>query len=544
MGVAVIEPVMSLATVICLLLVAHSNSQNTPIAQTAFGKIQGLYTEKAIVYREIPYASPVDGANRWKDSIFPSSWEGVFDATKHNGIGCPQICDLPQPNINCPRIQQENCLLLNIFTPHNAKSLPVYVFFHGGEFYQGYGGSLLYDGENLANATGIIVVTVNYRLGALGFLVYGNGDNAINGNFGIKDQRLALQWIKMNIASFGGDPNDITIGGQSAGSVSIGIHMTSIRSSSLFQKAIIESNPFGVPLKKIEESKRLGEDFAKAIGCGIHNDFDCLFSKSFSDVANATKEVNSKIVNVFRLLEMFLQWTPVVDQNEIVDQPLHLLMKGEYADVPLLIGNTAQEGVMFIYQSFPQPLDAKKYDELLLSIFSVHYNVIHSLYPPSNNEEADDRMMASVLGTDETFTCPNRLVAREMSNQMTKVSPIYHYVFNHSFSFKACWEPNYNYCKNSSCHGVELPFVFKTAELGGFKYTSEEITLTNSLMQYWGNFIKYGNPNGNQLNLLEWPVYSHENNWPVMKLKTPSNEIINIYRNTHCNVLDQVGYNV
>jgi acetylcholinesterase/cholinesterase len=197
--------------------------------------------------------------------------------------GCPQSlpCDLPFPSLLCPKTVTEDCLFLNLFSPLSAlpdSRLPVMVFFHGGNFLRGYSGGFLYDGQYIANTTSTIVVTVNYRLAAIGFLVYGRDSDAIEGNFGFKDQRLALQWVQDNIAAFGGDPGEVTIWGQSAGAVSVALHMTTVRSSGLFNKAIMESEPIKITLKDKTDALRLGRDLARELGCG-NNDISCLFSK-------------------------------------------------------------------------------------------------------------------------------------------------------------------------------------------------------------------------------------------------------------------------
>lgn len=528
---------------ISLLLIHNAiakNDDHGPVVDTNFGKIQGYYIDNVAAFTAIPYGGVINGTNRWSNPKFPFPWPGIWDATVE-APGCPQECVLPSPKYTCPSKQDENCLYLNIYTLKNAKLLPVMVFFHGGDFIQGFAGSKLYDGRFLANSTNIIIVTVNYRLSALGFLVYGTGERAITGNYAIKDQRLALEWIKSNIESFGGDPGKITIAGQSAGAISCAVHMTSVKTSGLFHQVILESNPFGVPLRSMKDAKKLGKDFAKALGCGVDNDFECLYSKSYREVTKAAIAVDTKIIDVLKLLEVFLQWTPVVDGEEITDQPLTLFIEGVHADVPLLMGTTSQEGVMFVNEAFSTKLKSIEYDALLLALFPLHYSKIHELYPPVEN---DNRFIASCMVTDRTFICPTRQAAQGFANRTSRMSPIYLYVFNHSWSFYQAWEPDYGFCKGYSCHASELPYLFNTVSLAGYTFTNNETILANSIMQYWGNFVKYSNPNGDFIKGISWPVYQSLDGFQVMRLKTPNNEIVKDYENIICNILDDVGYNM
>eukprot|EP00731_Ephydatia_muelleri_P030401 Em0021g924a len=283
--------------------------------------------------------------------------------TTANPPGCPQSvpCGLPLSSFLCPPVIQEDCLYLNVFTPLDAmpgSNYPVMFFIHGGNFLRGYSGGQLYDGQYIANTTSTVVVTANYRLGAIGYLVYGD---SLKGNYGLKDQRLALEWVRDNIANFGGNPYLVTYWGQSAGAISGAVHMTSIKSAGLFHRAILESEPFGITLKNIPDAQKLGNDFAMALGC---NDITCLYSKNITEIAAAEDAVLSKIVDLFHALEIFLQWTPVVDGVEDNRLNCSLLEKLPIACdncnyLPLsslpLMGTTSQEST-FSYEAFPKSL--------------------------------------------------------------------------------------------------------------------------------------------------------------------------------------------
>lgn len=527
-----------------LLIVAVSCLKSTvasaPIVQTLYGKVQGEYTSTAQVFRSIPFAEPPIGVLRWEDPRPPTPWQDV-KLTTANPPGCPQSipCGLPLSSFLCPPVIQEDCLYLNVFTPLDAmpgSNYPVMFFIHGGNFLRGYSGGQLYDGQYIANTTHTVVITANYRLGALGYLVYGD---SVKGNYGLKDQRLALEWVRDNIANFGGNPYLVTFWGQSAGAVSGAVHMTSIKSAGLFHRAILESEPFGITLKNIPDAQKLGSDFATALGC---SDVTCLYSKNITELAAAEDAVLSKIVDLFHALEIFLQWTPVVDGVEVLGQPFELFSSGEAAPLPVIIGTTSQESTFFIYEAFPKSLSDLTYHLLIAGVFGVdHYDTVLSRYP-SNDE--DDRPIAASLGTDYTFICSTKHAIRGFVNG-THLN-MWVYTFNHSFSFDG-WGPGFSFCEGQSCHGAELPYVFHTdISVLGFNYTSDELTMSSNMVQYWTNFAHYGNPNGVQdsTDLLQWPSFDGTSQAQTMRFRTPLSDVLIGYYGDTCNFWDAIGFNV
>lgn len=550
------------------------------MVDTSSGRIVGLYSDRAKIFRSIPYARPPVGELRWKDPqrVFPVP--GILQTTE-DPPGCPQLepCDLPLPQVTCPKRVSEDCLYLNIFTPRNAQqtsNLPVMVFLHGGNFLRGYSGGLMYDGQYVANTTSVIVVTVNYRLGAMGFLVYGEGEGAPTGNYGLRDQRMALEWVRDNIKGFGGNPRQVTLWGQSAGAASVLIHMASIRSAGLFNQGIVESNPFGLTLKDLPKAKKLGKDFAKELGCKT---VACLYEKNITEIADAQEACLSKIIDFRHVLEIFLQWTPVVDGVDLSDQPMYLLASGQVAPLPLIVGTTSQESIFFIYQAFTKPVTAIERDALQAVIFPRDYERIQHLYPPT---QGDNRPSLSVVGTDFCFTCTTRYAVWGLTNYTAKqesLVPIWLYVFNHSISFNP-WGKEYDYCNGHSCHAIELPFVFHTLNMANFTPTAIEMELATNMTQYWTNFVKTGNPNGGFMawasqpgtqrgqegsrlsshtllkrgrtrvqRLPDWPVYyvdakTGTKNSACMRFKTPSSEVIDDYEGDTCTVWDSIGYYV
>ncbi|XP_065887598.1 crystal protein-like [Dysidea avara] len=508
------------------------------VVDTNTGKVDGLITDKAKVFRSIPYARPPVKELRWQDPLPPFPWPGILQVTE-DPPGCPQskVCQLPP--WACPKKTQEDCLYLNVFTPLTAtpsSKLPVMVFMHGGGFVRGYSGGLIYDGQYMVNQTNVILVTINYRLGALGFLVYGSKQE-IGGNYGLKDQRFAFKWIQDNIANFGGNPNSVTIFGQSAGGVSVAAHMCSVKSSGLFHRGIIESNPFGVTLKEIDDYMRLGKRFAKELGCG-DNDVSCVKEKSVDAIIDAEVKVLTSIVDYDHLFEIFMQWTPYMDGIEVDEQPLKAFKEGRVASIPLIMGSVGEEAYIYAMESFPKPVTTStEYHELQLAFYGpFHFAKVAKQYPFTNG--IDNRGQIAIMGTDNPFWCPTRYAASSIYNS-TKF-PVWLYNFDHAASFNP-WPGNDSFCDGHSCHGEELAFLFHNAALAGYNYTEAEEKLSQQMMTYWTNFARYGDPNG-ESGGFDWPQYTSYTK-SVLRFLTPKNTVED-YRSDYCDFWDQIGYNV
>ncbi|KCV67343.1 hypothetical protein H696_06225, partial [Fonticula alba] len=228
------------------------------------GPIVGLTNEYGRTFRGIPYAMPPVGKEgRWKPARPAKPWGSVPYFARDYRAACPQICEdgVTLPLHTCPFQISEDCLFLNVYTPpvdQTNSTLPVMVYFHGGNFLTG-AANTLYDGMFLAEAAHAIVVTVQYRLGVMGFLVADALDGGAVNNIGIEDQRDALRWVQRNIAAFGGDPNNVTLFGQSAGGRSVSVHMTSSGSAGLFHRAIIHSDPSSIICTTHEQALAFGE---------------------------------------------------------------------------------------------------------------------------------------------------------------------------------------------------------------------------------------------------------------------------------------------
>ncbi|EGC40157.1 hypothetical protein DICPUDRAFT_146986 [Dictyostelium purpureum] len=503
------------------------------IAETTNGYVQGVVHDTYRSFYGIPFATPptVENNLRWKSPIPANDWTpNILNATVPKS-GCLQNCMLPPET--CPTSISEDCLYLNVFTPLDVNSTsdlrPVMAFIPGGRFEQGAASTILYTPETMVNTSGIIVVTLNYRLGVMGFLVGGE----VGGNFGFQDQRLALQWIQNNIKYFGGDPNKVTLCGQSAGGSSIATHLTAKDSWNLFQGAIMESHPFTLGLKTLENARDYSDTFAKDVNCSL-SDLNCLNSLTSDSIIEGQIKSQAKI-DILKPLQSFLPWTPTIGLDDITEQPLTLFEKGDFYDVPMIVGTVSEEALLFIYQASPKNVSATSYKLAIDLIFLDHEHTIEENYPPIKDQ--DNRPVLSVLGTNYIFVCPTRYALEKMMKY--KQTPIYYYQFSHVLSFDA-WGPDYPYCVGHVCHGSELPFVFNSARYGGYSFTQAEQDLSTDMNAYWSNFINTANPNTGLSTSINWPEYDLTD-FQNINFQTPPTIESNLL-NSQCNVLDKVGY--
>ncbi|EAL65873.1 hypothetical protein DDB_G0283087 [Dictyostelium discoideum AX4] len=512
----------------------NDNDDDGSIVETNNGYVQGLINEQYKSFFGIPFAKPptVENGLRWKSPMVAESWSPkILNASFNQMVGCIQKCELPP--MNCPNIISEDCLYLNVYTPLQVSQTqlkPVMAYIPGGRFEQGTASSILYTPELMINSSDIVVVTLNYRLGVSGFLV---GDE-ITGNFGFQDQRLALTWIQENIKFFGGDPNKVTLCGQSAGASSIATHMTAKNSYSLFQGAIIQSNPFTLGLKTLETAKKYSDNFAKAVNCSL-KDEDCLNALTIDQIVQGQIKSQAKL-DVFEPLQSFLPWTPTIGIDDITDQPLNLILKGDFYDVPTIVGTVSEEALLFIYQASPKNVSETDYKLAIDLIFLDKENVIEINYPPFTNG-SDNRPVLSTLGTNFIFACSTRLAIESMLK--FKQSPIYLYQFSHVMSFNP-WGPNYPYCNHHCCHGSELVFEFDAARYGGYNFTQDEQQLSYEMNNYWTNFINNADPNQGLSVPIEWPKYDITN-LESLQLDIPVSITTDLL-GSQCNILDNVGY--
>jgi carboxylesterase type B len=473
-------------------------------------------------YLGIYYGESTGGSNRFLPPKPRSPWTIPFNATKFSP-GCVQIGH----NADVPTEQSEDCLTLNVFTPafeeniikekNNDVLLPVAVFFHGGAFKEGCskGPFGLYSSEFFAAHGNVVVVTAQYRLGALGWL----STTGINGNMGLLDQRLVLNWVQKNILAFGGNKNSVTIWGESAGAMSSLAHMYSPLSTGLFHRAIQESNPVGFVYRNPKEASTFGKAFAKSLGCD-DDTLACMQQKNISDIKKAMEKADSAldcievILKGGQPLDVFLAWVPTVGTPDLPYSPMQ---KGSkvYTDVPLLIGTNTNEGATFIGASLKNKLDIWEFDLVLDILFGTKFaKQVKQRYPV---EGKDARVAFGDILTDYWFRCASQKLALNGLE-----SPAYQYRYNHMASFaKGLW-PKYGlpFCVGEVCHGAELPFVFHNTGINtSWAFTDVEDKMSRAIVAWWSNFIHTSNPNNGTSGL---PLF-----WPEIINTTRTNIVIN-----------------
>jgi Carboxylesterase type B len=449
--------------------------------ETSQGVLHGNILENGIKeFRGIPYALPPVGELRWKPPVKSDSWRGIKEAVLFGGEAVQgEDIDPVHPEIPIKLSsshRSEDCLYLNIWTPAKAvdDKLPVFVFIHGGGFFCGAGSHSLYWGQNLAQ-TGIVVVTINYRLGVLGFMAHpelsAESPNHVSGNYGIMDQNMALHWIKDNIAAFGGNPDQISIGGQSAGGASVTYQVISPMSKGLFKRATIQSAPaFGKVMraKTLDEAQFDGLKFQKI--CGV-NSISELRRMSAWDIFD-------------KAMSNFSFWSPVIDGFFIPDYPDQIFKENKANPVDLLVGNTGEE---FSTAADINGMEPQEFVTFIKSNFTDLADEVLELYPHSTKREAMRSMNS--IAADIGFYYGNVLHALTSCNNHNFY--LYHYE-------KEIIDQNADIYGAS--HSAELPYLFGIKNIGGPNpwnpviWEEKDEMFSKEIMAYWTEFIKTGKP--------------------------------------------------
>jgi para-nitrobenzyl esterase len=455
----------------------------TPLAAQQISARQGLIAgaDRAgvRVFKGIPYAAPPLGELRWKPPQPAASWTGVRDATEF----APSCI---QPGRIQP--QSEDCLYLNVWTPEAARNAPVMVWIHGGGYLMGSGSVPLYDGSALARL-GAIVVTINYRLGVLGFFAHPRlsreSREQVSGNYGLLDQIAALHWVAANIAAFGGDPRNVTVFGESAGAGSVSSLLFSPLAKGLFHRAIVESGALDDQLKElrvarggIESAEHQGADLATRLGCGGANTLPCLREMSGGLLLKMTPSISC--------LDCTQRDTfgPIADGYVIPGQPHALLREGKLHRVDLLTGSNRGEGTIVIG---PRPIpNVEGYRAWIAARFHEQSGNVLAVYPAESNDAVREALRD--VYTDSWYLCPSRSLA-----QAEKVSYVYEF---------SRVRPG---MEMRTAHGSELPYVFDT--LRPFQGVLEETDrkLASLVSAAWVRFAAMGDPNGD--GIPKWPRY-------------------------------------
>lgn len=482
------------------------------IVTTQFGPIQGSTNGAIQQFLGIPFAKPPVGNLRWKAPENPDSWSTTLNTTSFAPV-CPQK-KFEQGGGNPSIVGNEDCLYLNVWTPQTTiANLPVMVFIHGGGNQQGSAseqnaGAQLYFGKNLAERGDVVVVTIQYRLGPLGFLVHPGleQENANNtsGNYAAMDQILALKWIENNIANFGGNPNNVTIFGESAGGVNVGNLLVSPQANGLFDRAIIQS---AVPVLN---------DYSTAITNGIN--YVDTFTVSGTAVQKIaymrTLPIDSIVKYEVAPLSggaVGMYWQSVVDNEVFFQKPFVAFQSGNFNHVPLIVGSNADEMSL----SAPQTVTPTMVTLLRNSLVPVSLQANAAAIYPSGSNNSEARKSYIDLLTDAQFTATTRRLAQCVSENQTE--PVFRYFFTQKHSVSILQNLG-------SYHGMELFYVFNTwenATLGSGPFFSAQDDSTQQIvLKYWTNFAANGQPN--QSDLATWPTYNASSDCFIELKATPN----------------------
>ncbi|CAN0093841.1 unnamed protein product [Lampetra fluviatilis] len=522
-------PLLPLPPLLLLLLLCASpcpasqqqHDERELFAVTRAGRVMGrrapVLTGSVVVFSGVPYGEPPEGERRFLPPEPRKPWPGTLRATQppHS---CFQYMDMAFPgfwgtemwNANTP--MSEDCLMLTLWVPSpRPRNASVMVWIYGGGFVYGTSSLDVYDGKYLAYSEGVVVVSMNYRVGALGFLAL-PGSAEAPGNAGLFDQQLALRWVHENAEAFGGNPASVTVFGESAGAASVGLHVLSPRSRRYVTRAIMQSGAPNAPWVTIsdEEARRRARALAAALSCPTGDDAElvrCLHSCPPQQIIDNEWSVIG-VTSVFRF-----PFVPVVDGDFIAEAPSTLVDRGAFNHTDLLVGVNLNEGSFFLVYEVPgfsKDADSLITREQFLQAIGMCLPYISDLgrdaavlqYTDWNDEHnrVKNRDALDAMVGDLNVVCPVQEAARVHA---ARGGAVYVYRFEHRASNMA-W-PEWM----GVVHGYEIEFVFGLPVDQGLNYTAEELALSRNIMRYWANFAKTGNPAG--LGGTEWPTFSAEN---------------------------------
>ncbi|XP_071310489.1 bile salt-activated lipase-like isoform X3 [Agelaius tricolor] len=477
----------------------------------------GLLGNYVDIFRGIPFAAP---PRTLEDPQPHPGWDGTLEA-KEFKKRCMQV-KLTQTDVR----GSEDCLYLNIWVPQGRKQvstkLPVMVYIYGGAFLLGGGqganflDNYLYDGEEIAVRGNVIVVTINYRVGPLGFL--STGDENLPGNYGLKDQHMAIAWVKRNIKAFGGDPDNITIFGESAGAASVSLQTLSPKNKGLFKRAISQSGvglcSWAIQRDPLVWAKKLGEK----VGCSTDNTTVLANCLRISDPKALTLAYHLQLTHLPMPLVHTLAFSPVVDGDFLPDMPEKLFANA--ADIDYLAGVNNMDGHIFAGVDVPainRPLVKVTADQVynLIKGLTVDRgeagaNATYNIYTQSWGDKPDQEVVKKTvvdLITDYIFLIPTQ-VALNLHLQNAKSGKTYSYVFSEPSRM-----PIYPRWVGAD-HADDLQYVFGKPFATPLGYWPKHRTLSKAIIAYWTNFARTGDPNNGHSDVpVSWPAYTDKSKY-------------------------------
>jgi carboxylesterase type B len=515
---------------------SHTSDSSCPTGEvdTTVGKVCGIVepvadlSADADAFLGIPFAESTGGANRFQPPVPKARMSGVFAATEV-GPACPQDLNPPYGATSI----SEDCLTVNVFRPtgtDEGDDLPVLLWIYGGSFTSGANQYPVYNGGYVAAKENVIVVALNYRVGALGFLA---GVDGLTGNYGLKDQQLAMHWVQDNIARFGGDPDRVTIYGESAGAMSVGLHTLSIPSSvGLFRAGIQNSNPLGVPYKSLAQAVPAGATFAAAVGCGGQG-LACLQQVSVEEILKEQTAVSLQLLSLLgSRLAGFLVFAPNVDGEFVVADPTVVATQSG-VNLPTIMGTNAADGTVFVAAILSELGQTELKEATYLTVLALLFgadNVPAIVERYGSSPTGDNAPYLSNVTTDYLFGCANRYVA------MRALEPAYVYRFDETSLNVWTDVPA---CIGQACHADDVPFTFHADKLLNYDFTPEQLALSDAMVGYWTSFAETLDPNGDGRRA--WPLFTPDG-LQYMLLDTPLGTAVNPVAN--CEFWDGIGYEI
>lgn len=447
-----------------------------PVVRAPAGSVRGVLEDGARKFRAIPYAKPPLGARRWRAPEPLPRWKGIREA-QGRGAACIQPPMAQGPYNRGEIDMSEDCLTLDVTAPENARDAPVMIWIHGGTLIWGSAQSAMYDGREFAKR-GIILVSINYRLGVLGYLAHPElgreTPEGISGNYGLQDQIAALQWVRRNIGAFGGDPRNVTIFGESAGALSVEYLLASPRARGLFGRAIAQSG-YMFTMPELRDGRH-GEQSAEAIGAALAGK---LGAKSIADL----RAMDARALSVASTMAGFLPYG-TIDGHLLKRQLVDTFDRGEQAPVPIIAGLNSGETRSLRQLLPPLPANEEAYAADIRTRYGDLSEAYLRLYPAAHPEQA--RLDAS---RDGIYAWAMERMVRA---QARIGQPSYLYLFSHSY-------PSADAAGLAGFHASEVPFLF-----GNFAATppnwpripddAGQRQIADAMLDYWTSFARTGRP--------------------------------------------------
>jgi para-nitrobenzyl esterase len=470
------------------------------IVKLDIGILEGRRQDDLFVFKGIPYAAPPSGQRRWMapQPIIP--WNGVYMADSFREIA-PQNPMMGGPGIEGePEPQSEDCLFLNIWSPGlDDARRPVMVWIHGGAFSIGSGSSPMYDGSTLSRRNDVVVVTLNYRLNLLGFLNLNQvtgGKIPATGNEGLLDQVAALKWVREYISFFGGDPDNITVFGESAGAMSIACLLTMPIAKGLFNKAIMESG-VGSTTIELAEAVEVSEQFLEVTGIN-GNDIEALYQLTTEQLLAADIKLRKNMASPWEIMRITAT-SPVMDGDVLSEMPTKAVALGSSKKIPMIIGTNLEEWKLFLFGDLGRgKLDRAQIIERLGHFIAPEHaaGVVERYYQARSRRQAKSSPLEilTAINTDVMFRMPAlQLVEAQLQHNPN----VYNYLF--------AWQSPVFGGALGACHALEMGFVFGTHDDKFCGSGADADRLSEIIQDAWTSFARTGNPSCKSLG--DWPSY-------------------------------------